>query len=44
MVLPVHLALAPGEAQDNRLSSVLLGALRPQMTLLADRYDADWIR
>ncbi|MCK1393920.1 IS5 family transposase [Bradyrhizobium sp. 1] len=43
--LPVHLALAPGEAHDNRLCSVLLGAMLPQMTLLADRGDdADRIR
>ena len=43
--LPVHLALTPGEAHDNRLCSVLLGALLPQTMLLADRgYDADWIR
>jgi transposase len=43
--LPVHLALTPGEAHDNRLCSVLLGALLPQTILLADRaYDADWIR
>ena len=43
--LPVHLALKPGEAHDNRLCSVLLSALLPQTMLLADRgYDADWIR
>jgi transposase len=43
--LPVHLALTPGEAHDNRLCSVLLCALLPQTILLADRgYDADWIR
>ena len=43
--LPVHLALTPGEAHDNRLCSVLLSALLPQTILLADRgYDADWIR
>ena len=43
--LPVHLALTPGEAHDNRLCSVLLRALLPQTMLLADRgYDADWIR
>jgi transposase len=43
--LPVHLALTPGEAHDNRLCSVLLGALHPQTMLLTDRgYDADWIR
>ena len=42
--LPVHLGLTPGEAHDNRLCSVLLGALPPQTMLLADRgYDADWI-
>jgi transposase len=41
--LPVHLALTPGEAHDNRLCSVLLSALLPQTILLADRgYDADW--
>jgi transposase len=39
--LPVHLALTPGEAHDNRLCSVLLSALPPQTMLLADRgYDA----
>ena len=43
--LPVHLALTPDEAHDNRLCSVLLNALLPQSMLLADRgYDADWIR
>jgi transposase len=43
--LPVHLALTPGEAHDNRLCSVLLGALLPKTMLLADRgYDANWIR
>jgi len=43
--LPVHLALTPGEAHDNRLCSVLLSALLPQTMLLADRgYDADRIR
>jgi transposase len=42
--LPIHLALTPGEAHDNRLSSVLLSALPPKTMLLADRgYDADWI-
>ena len=34
-----------GLAHDNRLCSVLLGALLPKTMLLADRgYDADWIR
>jgi transposase len=43
--LPVHLALTPGEAHDNRLCSALLSALAPKTMLLADRgYDADWIR
>jgi hypothetical protein len=43
--LPIHLALTPGEAHDNRLCSVLLSALLPQTMLLADRgYNADWIR
>ena len=43
--LPVHLALTPGEAHDNRLCTTLLNALLPQTMLLADRgYDADWIR
>src|SRR6478609_3557410 len=43
--LPVHLALTPGEAHDNRLCTVLLSAMLPQTMLLADRgYDADWIR
>ncbi len=41
--LPIHLALRPGEAHDNRLCSVLLSALLPM--LLADGgYHADWIR
>jgi len=35
--LPVHLALTPGEAHDNRLCSVLLSALLPQTMLHADR-------
>jgi IS5 family transposase len=40
--LPVHLALTPGEAHDNRLCSVLLSALPPQTMLLAGRgYDAN---
>jgi transposase len=43
--LPIHLALTPGEAHDNRQCSVLLSVLLPQTILLADRgYDADWIR
>jgi IS5 family transposase len=43
--LPVHLALTPGEAHDNRLCSVLLGALHPKTIVLADcGYDANWIR
>src|SRR5437879_962214 len=43
--LPIHLALTPEEAHDNRLCSVLLSALRPETMLLADRrYDANWIR
>jgi transposase len=43
--LPVQLALTPGEVHDNRLCSVLLGALLPKTMLLADcGYDADWIR
>src|ERR1700683_3973652 len=43
--LPVHLALTPGEAHDNRLCSVLLSALLPQTMLLRDdEYDADWSR
>jgi transposase len=42
---PVHLALTPGEAHDNRLCSALLSTLLPQTMVLADRgYDADWIR
>src|SRR5246127_1013667 len=42
--LPVHLALTPGEAHDNRLCSVLLGTLLPKTMLLADRgYDGAWI-
>jgi transposase len=43
--LPVHPALTPGEAHDNRLCSVLFSALLPQTMLRADRgYDADGIR
>jgi hypothetical protein len=43
--LPVHLALTPSEAHDNRLRPVLLSALLPQTMLLTDRgYDANWIR
>jgi Transposase DDE domain len=39
--LPVHLALTPGEAHDNRLCSALLSGLLPHTMLLADRgYDA----
>jgi hypothetical protein len=34
--LPVHLALTPGEAHDNRLCSALRSALLPQTMLLAD--------
>jgi transposase len=42
--MPVRLALTPGETHDNRLCSVLLGALLPRRMLLADRGDdADWI-
>jgi len=37
--------LSDYEWHDNRLCSVLLGALLPQTMLLADRgYDADWTR
>jgi len=36
--LPVHLALTPGEAHDNRLCSILLSALLPQTMLLAPKY------
>ncbi len=32
--LPLHLALTPSEAHDNRLCSVLLGALPPQTSEL----------
>ncbi len=43
--LPVHLALTPGEAHDNRLCSALLSALLPKTMLLAGRgHEADWIR
>lgn len=43
--LPTRLGLAPGEAHDNWLCSVLLAELQPRATLLADRgYDADGIR
>jgi transposase len=43
--LPVRLALATGEAHDNRLAAKLLSRLQSGSMLLADRgYDADWIR
>jgi transposase len=43
--LPVRLALAAGEAHDNRLAGSLLSGLKSRSMLLADRgYDADWIR
>jgi transposase len=43
--LPVHLALTPGGAHDNRLCTSLLSAFLPQTMLLTDRgYDSDWIR
>ena len=43
--LPVHLALTPGEAHDNRLADKLLSRVKSGSMLLADRgYDADWIR
>ena len=43
--LPVHLALSPGEAHDNRLADKLLSRLKSGSMLLADRgYDANWIR
>ena len=43
--LPVRLALAGGEAYDNRLAGKLLSRLKSGTILLADRgYDADWIR
>ena len=42
---PVHLGRAPGEANDNRLCSVLPSGLHPRTMLLADRgYDAGWIK
>ena len=37
--LPVHLALTPGEAHDNRLSSVLLSGKIKQCRRVATRYD-----
>ena len=43
--LPVQLGLTPGEADDDRLCSILLSELSPRTILLADRgYDANWIR
>ena len=43
--LPIRLAVAPGEAYDNRLAGKLLSRLKAGSMLLADRgYDADWIR
>src|SRR5450755_2088243 len=44
-MVPVRLALSPGEAHDNRLAGKLLARLKSGSMLLADRgYDADWIR
>jgi transposase len=43
--LLVRLALAAGEAHDDRLAGKLLSSLESGTMLLADRgYDADWIR
>jgi transposase len=43
--LPVQLGLTGGQAQDDRLCSVLLRQIPRHSWLLADRgYDADWIR
>jgi transposase len=43
--LTVRLAVAPGQAHDNRLAGKLLSRLKSGSILLADRgYDADWIR
>src|SRR5262249_23241875 len=43
--LPIRLALAAGEANDNRLAAKFLSRLQSGPMLLADRrYDADWIR
>jgi len=43
--LPVELVLTPGQAGDCPVAARLLGHLRPDTIVLADKaYDADWLR
>ena len=43
--LPLELVLTPGQAGDCPVAASLLGCLRPDTILLADKaYDADWLR
>ena len=43
--LPLELVLTPGQAGDCPVAAQLLGHLRPDTILLADKaYDADWLR
>ena len=43
--LPVELVLTPGQAGDCPVAAQLLGHLRENTILLADKaYDADWLR
>jgi len=43
--LPLELVLTPGQAGDCPVAASLLGHLRPDTILLADKaYDADWLR
>jgi transposase len=42
--LPLELVLTPGQAGDCPVAASLLGHLRPDAILLADKaYDADWL-
>src|SRR4030088_3285197 len=43
--LPLELILTPGQAGDCPVAAQLLGHLRPDTIVLADKaYDADWLR
>ena len=43
--LPIELVLTPGQAGDCPVAARLLGHLRPDTIVLADKaYDADWLR
>jgi transposase len=43
--LPLELVLTPGQAGDCPVAAHLLGHLRPDTIVLADKaYDADWLR